>query len=1381
MRSIHQIKDYYRHKTVLITGATGFVGKMILWNLLKVAGKDLEKVYVLIRPKRIPAGSPSQRILDEIMNTSAFDKLIIDYFDGEREALRQKLVPISYDLSLSHMGLSMEDSVQMKDTNIVIHCASTSEYENSLEWSLETNVLGTIRLMDYLDGCLDVCSFIHLSPTHIYQDLPSGSTDARIFEYVYDCGFGDPEDLLKELLGADEKESVVLVKRILQKYSTLHLFTKALVEHLILRRVEQMRKEEQHGGKEPYPLAIFRSNYIGPSAVEPVPGWTSGMSSVSTWLALYGYSVPVIQPDQGTRHVNIIPVDYVAQSIIRSIPFITYPGSNFILPLADSVNSVAIPKMPSTSNRDSLSSNEIEEASILSATSSTKYFPCIFNISTPVSPITWYQAYETIQDYWSRPNHAILTNQKLPDAENYFSTNKTLSKARFLMRYYFRSSPNNPPKPTSTSSNRDSNSHLQISSNKSDILQDQQKMMELASNIRNNLAKQNRYPWYYSSAKFKELMEGHDEQLLKDLNWHNYFMQSCYGVQVHIMNCGPHMRTPVLSKRKDCALYSNIKSDKKAVIDAPFTSVVYTEEEMKQRIGHMIDIVVNSLKNPIESIQDEKKWKPEWIEYLNDTLEDWCDESSVESLEVMQSRKRQIEQRWKLRVDENCELTRVAVLNDPIVGEAISTVSKRSGMRVESVTDEAIKTLGRIQERTQLSYAWFAASFLHKLLKSMFSGIYIDKNELEMIRNAVRECKQVVYVPVSKTVLDSILVWFLAIRYDLPIPALVLDEALAILGPFSDLLRLAGAVFIKRDPNSRSTLSTAVTSAYLQFLRRERGALTIILDQVRSRTGIFQEPFNDGLLEMIIKDEKDITFVPINITYEEVPDLSLLIGQDLQSKKNKITGLMSPSSNGLQRTRTSNRMSTPTKVSRPSDSRAQRVRSRSLGNGHVVEENGHGGPIQVTHCGRLLVGMGCPISLLHDVKKQENEPLSKTLTDVIQRGQKHTTAVSPISLVAAILLYSRVKGNCIDMSTMKEHLTYLSLLIKAQGMSMDWQDFEDSETIIYYNIRLLEKNSNIVTIDERHSNGVLFRICTRSESILQLAYYANQLREIFVLDSIFAATYLSFGTRPKVSESVLIERFEFLATLFQHRFNTSWNIKQEYSLLRDKYGEVLDSTEEEDIVQRLVLSNSGEHRMLHGQLNLLSSFVYPIIDSFWVTLCALSALNDVKALPLSLVPKLSQWIGMHLISGRRTIYSEVLSTEYNKTTLESLVHYGLLHRQSAKLVLSPDAQMLMQALGLSTNDDLILQTDGDQEKEDSRVDAVAEICKKIEQVRIKQEDTAVSVHVYEKCQNQIRSLAKTTDGNSSFSKRQGAIVADKKEEAMIQLGYALIQSMDNIL
>lgn len=217
-----------------------------------------------------------------------------------------------------------------------------------------------------------------------------------------------------------------------------------------------------------------------------------------------------------------------------------------------------------------------------------------------------------------------------------------------------------------------------------------------------------------------------------------------------------------------------------------------------------------------------------------------------------------------------------------------------------------------------------------------------------------------------------------------------------------------------------------------------------------------------------------------------------------------------------------------------------------------------------------------------------------------------------------------------------------------------------------------------------------------------MAYYANQvlclvllneggilthtkLRELFVLDSIFAATYLSFNLT-KVAESIFIERFEFLATLFQYHFNTLWNIKDEYQRLKLKYQEYMN--ENGDMLERIVTKVNLSKR--YNQFSLLASFIYPLIDSFWVTLCALSALNDVRALPLSLVPTLSQWIGMHLISGRRTIYSEVLSTEYNQTTLQSLVQWGLLIRKSAKLILSPDAQMLMQALGLSTNDDLIV-------------------------------------------------------------------------------------------
>lgn len=194
------------------------------------------------------------------------------------------------------------------------------------------------------------------------------------------------------------------------------------------------------------------------------------------------------------------------------------------------------------------------------------------------------------------------------------------------------------------------------------------------------------------------------------------------------------------------------------------------------------------------------------------------------------------------------------------------------------------------------------------------------------------------------------------------------------------------------------------------------------------------------------------------------------------------------------------------------------------------------------------------------------------------------------------------------------------------------------------------------------------------------------MQEIFILDSIFAVVYLSLNTLNDDNSSVFLERFEFLATLFQPYISMSWDIKKvfidhtmnsitnffikEYDRLLDKYKENYDMQ----------------------QFSLLASFIYPTIDSFWVTLCALSALvDDVKALPYSLIPILTQWIGMHLISGRRTIYSEVLSAEYSQNAIKSFFQFDLLSTEPAKMILSPDAQMLMQALGLPTSEDLVVK------------------------------------------------------------------------------------------
>jgi len=45
------IRDFYRGKTLLITGCTGYIGKMILEKIIRSC-PDFEKAYVMIRKKK---------------------------------------------------------------------------------------------------------------------------------------------------------------------------------------------------------------------------------------------------------------------------------------------------------------------------------------------------------------------------------------------------------------------------------------------------------------------------------------------------------------------------------------------------------------------------------------------------------------------------------------------------------------------------------------------------------------------------------------------------------------------------------------------------------------------------------------------------------------------------------------------------------------------------------------------------------------------------------------------------------------------------------------------------------------------------------------------------------------------------------------------------------------------------------------------------------------------------------------------------------------------------------------------------------------------------------------------------------------------------------
>ena len=85
--SLQPLRDFYRGKTVLLTGGTGLLGKVLLERMLSLL-PDITAVYVLVRPKT-RAGAASipidQRLKQEVFESQIFEPLkdrIGDAFDS---------------------------------------------------------------------------------------------------------------------------------------------------------------------------------------------------------------------------------------------------------------------------------------------------------------------------------------------------------------------------------------------------------------------------------------------------------------------------------------------------------------------------------------------------------------------------------------------------------------------------------------------------------------------------------------------------------------------------------------------------------------------------------------------------------------------------------------------------------------------------------------------------------------------------------------------------------------------------------------------------------------------------------------------------------------------------------------------------------------------------------------------------------------------------------------------------------------------------------------------------------------------------------------------------------------------------------------------------
>lgn len=156
------IKDFYNGKAILLTGTTGFLGKVVLEKIFRSLS-NVRKIYLLVRPKSgVP---PMDRVKREILQSPAFDNV---RQMPQFQSMVDKIRPIEGDIVKENLAIKPEDrEMLINDLDIIINCAASVDFNERLCDAIKINYMGPLRMLDLAHQCKKIQIFTHVSTCYV--------------------------------------------------------------------------------------------------------------------------------------------------------------------------------------------------------------------------------------------------------------------------------------------------------------------------------------------------------------------------------------------------------------------------------------------------------------------------------------------------------------------------------------------------------------------------------------------------------------------------------------------------------------------------------------------------------------------------------------------------------------------------------------------------------------------------------------------------------------------------------------------------------------------------------------------------------------------------------------------------------------------------------------------------------------------------------------------------------------------------------------------------------------------------------------------------------------------------------------------------------------
>ena len=284
-----------QNNKVILTGSTGFVGSLLLRDLLfhrKRLGIS-GGVILICRKKN---GESAKERIETLLSKPMFAFL--------SSVDREQLVDVvEGDVVLRDLGLSSSDSrriFQDEAISHVFHCAASVSFAQDLPEAAAANITSSTNLQS-MAGKLknNKAQFVHISTAFVHGDM-SGTVDSPLKEELFSLGPYEPSKILRSMLGTQFYASKAMREL---GFPNTYTFSKCVCEHLLME-------------VSPANTLIIRPSIVGPAISSPFEGWAGDRPSTMTAGACLFMSFPWNVWCLGDHTVAYIPVDVLSNYIL---------------------------------------------------------------------------------------------------------------------------------------------------------------------------------------------------------------------------------------------------------------------------------------------------------------------------------------------------------------------------------------------------------------------------------------------------------------------------------------------------------------------------------------------------------------------------------------------------------------------------------------------------------------------------------------------------------------------------------------------------------------------------------------------------------------------------------------------------------------------------------------------------------------------------------------------------------------------------------------------------------------------------------------------------------------------------------------------------------